>query len=389
MASREQKKIFELPLKFIFTEKGSSALMHQKVRINRLKMGDKTDDYGVFLDKVTPGSLQRMLFSDYVSKLEISGVEPVENRAEIIDLSKLIIFSLLYGKYNYESLSRVLSADIVKKWNRGNPYSIIDGKTQFKEGFLKQYLAEHSEELKEIRGDLLNPLNDNISRKEDLLAEEKNQQILLAEKLLTFADPLIWFVLLKFHSGKDYLFLIRDVRLCLEEYMKKSVVAEYAAMMIIELACNIENLNLLREAQLFYNLKRIDMHQVLQDPKIRIPLIEELRKKNSLLTFSWKIGGADSSIGTRGRFQVILYDKEIHYREMRDCFEATKSADISRFDLPEFYKLLLKEGNDLDLGMYYLSYLNEACDNVGVKFEAMVNEVHHSGLTVTILSFAL
>jgi hypothetical protein len=266
---------------------------------------------------------------------------------------------------------------------------VIDEKTQFKEGSLKHFLGEHPKELEEIRKDLLGSLHDSIARDQNLLPDEKDQQKMLADKLLTFADPLIWFVLLKFRSDKDYFFLIRDVRLCLIEYMKKSIIAEYAALMIIELGCNIENLNLLREAKEYYKTTRIDMHRVLQDPNIRIPLIEELKRKGSLITFTWKIGGADTSIGTRGRFQVILYDKEVNYREIWENVEATKAADITRFNLSDYYKKLLKEGNDLDLGMYYLSFLNEACENVGVKFESIVNQVQHSDLTITTLSFAL
>jgi hypothetical protein len=363
--------------------------MRQKVKMNRLKMGDNTEDFGVSLEKVTPSSLQRMILSDYISKLEISGVDPVESRAEIIDLSKLIIFSVLYTQFNYESLSRILNSGVVKKWNHANPFSVIDEKTQFKEESLRQFLSGHKTELEAIRKDLFDPLADSIEKDDHLLADEKKQQIQLAEKLLTFANSLIWFILLKFRSDKDYLFLIRDVRLCLLEFMKKSIIAEYAALMIIELACNIENLNLLREAKLFYRTTRIDMHRVLQDPNIRVPLLEELKKKNSLITFSWKIGGSDTSIGTRGRFQVILYDKEVNYREIRENLEATKTADITRFNLSDYYKQLLKQGNDLDLGMYYLSFLNEACENVGVKFESIVNEVQNSDLTITALSFAM
>jgi hypothetical protein len=283
----------------------------------------------------------------------------------------------------------MFGSELIKKWNRANPFSVIDEKTQFKEGFLKQYLQDNSQDLEEIRKDLLGPFNDRIMNDKKLLAEEKNQQILLAEKMMTFAHPLVWFVMIRFRSDRDCRLLIGDMRLCLMEYMKKTIIAEYAAMMIIELACNIENLNLLHEAELQYKTKNIDLHRVLQDPGIRIPLLEVLKNKNSLITISWKLGGADSSIGKRGKFQVILYDRELHYQERKDNFDATKSADISRFNLSDFYKRLLKDGSDLDLGMYYLSFLSEACENAGIKFEAMVNEVRHAGLTITTLFFSL
>jgi hypothetical protein len=383
----EKKAIFELPLKFVFTEEGSSMLMRQKVKFTRFKMGDNTEDYGVFLDKVVPSSAQRMLMAGYVSKIEVSGIETVAARKEILDLSKLIVFSLLYAQYGHASFTQIVSAEPVKRWNHANPFSVIDEKTQFREGSVRNYLKEHETELSEITGELLNPLTKNINEDTSLQEDEKKLQIMMAEKLLAFADPLMWFVLIKFRSDPDYLFLLRDARLCLAEYLKKTRIAEYAALFIVELAQNIENINILKEAQIFYKNKYVKLFKILQEPQFRIPVIEEMRKKNNLITISWKIGGTSTSIGTKGRLQVVLYDREINYREIRDSFEATKSADITRNSLTEYYNRLLENGNDLELGMYYLSYLNEACEKVGIKFEAMVNQISLSDVTMTTLSF--
>jgi hypothetical protein len=159
--------------------------------------------------------------------------------------------------------------------------------------------------------------------------------------------------------------------------------------MIIELAVNIENLNILREAKVLYKNTSMDINSILVDPKLRNPVIEELRRKNSLVTFSWKFGGTSLSIGTRGRFQITLYDKETNYKEMRESIDATKSADVNRKNLSDFYRDLSKSGADSELGMYYLSYLNEACEQVGIRFESMVNQVQNTDVTVTTLSFYL
>jgi hypothetical protein len=389
MPPEQKKTIFELPLKFVFTEEGSSMLMHQKVKFTRLKMGDNTEDYGVFLDKVVPASVQRMLMAGYISKIEVSGIETVAARKEILDLSKLIVFSLLYAQYGDASFAQIVSAEPVKRWNHANPFSVIDGKTQFKEGSVRNYLKDYESELSEITGELLNPLNKTIAGDESLLEDEKKLQMMMAEKLLGFADPLMWFVLIKFRSDPGYLFLLRDARLCLAEYLKKTRIAEYAALLIVELAQNIENINILKEAQIFYKNKYVKLFKILQEPQFRIPVINQMREKNNLITISWKIGGTSTSIGTKGKLQVVLYDREINYREMRDSFEATKSADIARNSLIEYYNRLLANGNDLELGMYYLSYLDEACEKVGIKFESMVNQIPLSDVTMTTLSFGL
>jgi hypothetical protein len=379
------KDFFELPLKFVFTEEGSSVFMRQNKKLSRLKMGDYTEEYGVTLEKVAPASIQRMLLVDYVSKIEISGVDPVACRGEIIDLSKLVVYGLLYRQYSGVSLTRLLSSETIKKWNRANPFTVIDEKTQFKEGFLQLFLHEHETEIREIRKTLLQPISLSITKNSDLGADEKNTQLLSGEKFLDVLNPVTWFILLKFQGTREYFATLGDIRATLSEYIKKSAIAEYVALLIIELAVNIENLNIRREAKRYY--KNVDINTVMADPKLRLPLINELRKKNSLVTILWKIGGTSSSIGTKGRFQLVLYDSKVGYKEIRDGIEATKSADVNRKNLSDFYNELSR--NDSELGLYYLSYVNEACEKVGIKFESIVSQVDPADLTVTTLSFHL
>jgi len=50
----------------------------------------------------------------------------------------------------------------------------------------------------------------------------------------------------------------------------------------------------------------------------------------------------------------------------------------------------LPEGeSNTDLGLYYLSYLSEACEKVNVKFESFVSQVSGSDLTVVTMAINL
>ena len=391
MPVNEKKQFISLPLKFVFTEAGASALIRQNVKINRLKMGDQTENYGVLLDKITPDFLQRMIMMDYISKIEVSGVEPVESRSEIIELSKLIVYSILDRNYAEVSLEQILASNPVKQWNHLNPSLVIDEKTQFKEGLLQSFMERNTEELAEIQKELLEPVFGAIENDASLEQEEKEHRREMLNGLVSSIYPLAWFTILKFRTNREFSMLLRSVRLCLVESLKKSNIAEYASLMLMELAANIVNLNIQKEAKILYGKEGIDIKQVIQDPKLRFPVIESLRKKNSLLSFSWKLGGTSLAIGTRGRFQVVLYDQDINYAATRESMAQSKTADARRFNLSEFYQKLHKSGNDLDLGMFYLSFLDEACNNMGIKFESMVNQSQYSGTgqTITTLTFIL
>jgi hypothetical protein len=167
--------------------------------------------------------------------------------------------------------------------------------------------------------------------------------------------------------------------------MEKARIADYVALIVIELASNIESMNIQREASSLYPGANAEA-AVMTDPALRNDMIEELRKKNSLVTFLWRLG-MGSQAGGRNRFQISIYDREPNYREIRGNVEATKAADITRRNFIDFYESVSKNGHDSALGMYYMSYLNEACERVGLRFEPIVNQVAGSNVSFTTFSF--
>jgi hypothetical protein len=386
MPANEQKLI-KIPVKLVFTEVGSTAMMRQNLKISRIKMGDNTDGYGIVLDKAAPPFIQGMITADYVSKIEISGVEPIQNRSDIIELCKVIVFSILYRTYAFVSQEQVLASETIKKWNHSNPSQVIDEKTQFQSGAIQTFLGRYPEELSSLQKELIDPVRAHINMDKSLEADEKDIRLGLLNNFVSSMYPFVWFVLLRFRKTPDFFNILKGVSACLIDFMGKTNIAEYAGLMLMELATNIENLIIQKEAKLLYRNDPVDAKSVIQDPKLRLPLIESLRKKNSLLTFSWKLGGTKMATGSRGKFQVLLYDQDVNFAETRGNVDQTKAADAGRSNLSEFYKNLHRSGNELDLGMFYLSFLDEACDKMGIKFESMVNQ--YGGQTITTLTFTL
>jgi hypothetical protein len=330
---------------------------------------------------------------NYISKIEVSDVEPSESRTDIIELSKLIVFSLLFRNFADASLDKLLSSNLVKQWNHFNPSLVIDEKTQLKEDMLQSFIEKHTEELESIKKELLAPILKNIESDPRLEPEEKDHSREILQSFIASIPPLGWFTILKFCNNRDFHFLLKTVRLCLAESLKKINLAEYSSLMLMELASNIVNLNIQKEAKRLYGNEKLNMRQVIQDPQLRLPVIDSLRKNSNLLTFSWKLGGTSRAIATRGRFQVVLYDQDINYEATRETIAQSKNADVKRFNLSEFYKKLHQSGNDLDLGMFYLSFLDEACNNMGIKFESMVSQSLLTGTgmgqTINTLAFLL
>lgn len=383
--SSERKSILDLPLKLILTEEGTTFFIRSKKKINKFKLADNVEEYGIFLDKFSPSSIQRMILIDYLSKIEISKSEFMSSRQEIMDLSKLIVYGILYKQYDSYIFTRVLSSELIRKWNRTNPSNIIDEKTRINDQFLQNVLMEKQKEIYEIKQEILASFYQHISRSTTLLPEEKNIQLLLSEKFLNNLRPFTWFIISKFKGADGYDSLLKDIRAALMEYMDRSKIAEYVSLMIIELAMNAENSNLKREAKTMFK-GTIDINAVLFDQNVRKQVLDSLERKGELVYLSWRFGSKNTSIGTQGKLQITLYNKESQYREMKANIDDKKSADLKKKSLMDFYKEIPEGEADSELGLYYLSYLSEACDKVNVKFESLVNQIKDSDLTVITLN---
>ena len=127
------------------------------------------------------------------------------------------------------------------------------------------------------------------------------------------------------------------------------------------------------------------MNAVLFDPNVRHQVIDSLERRGELVYLSWKIGSRGATVGMQGRLQITLYNKESEYQTVKEIFDDRKSADLKKKSLQDFYKQLPEGEANTELGLYYLSYLSEACEKVNVKFESLVNQMTGSDLTVITL----
>jgi len=386
MAAGERKTILNLPLKLILTQEGSTFFIRQNKKLLKFKLADNVEEYGISLDQFTPATVQRLLLIDYISKIEISKPEFITSRQETMDLSKLIVYSVLYRQYDAYIFHQVLSSDVIKKWNRLNPANIIDEKTHINENFLRNVLKKNEKIIFEAKQEILSPLYTFINKNNSLLPEEKNIQLLLSEKFMNNLRTFTWFIITKFKDADGFESILRTIRSALTEYMDKAKIAEYISLMLMELVVNAENTNLRKEVKNMYK-GTVDPNTVMFDPNIRKKVIAELERKHELVFVSWKLGGGSTSIGTQGKLQITLYNKDDQSEQVRETINDKKNADLKRKSLIDFYKETPDGEEDTNLGMYYLSYLSEACDKVNVKFESMANQFRDSDLTVINLTF--
>ena len=386
MSASDKKFLLELPLKVILTEDGASNFISHNKKLLRFRLADNLDEYGISLNKFSPQSIQSMILLDYISKIEISMSEFVSSRQEVMDLSKVIVYSLLYKQFDREVYNALIQCECVKKHNRANPAKLIDNKTQMSDRQLRSTLSGKQTIIQTTRKTILDPIWNSIMSNKDYSAEEKNVYLLMSEKFLNRLGLMNWYIITTFHKNEGANEMFIAIRNLLNSYMEKSKVAEYISVMVMELALNNENTNIRKEARKMYH-GIDDIDALVFDPEIRAKIVQELQRKHELVFLSWKLGGGASSIGKQGRLSITLYNKDDEFQEVKENIETAKSSNTAKKTLIDFYRELPEGQEGTDLGLYYLSYLDDACKKVNVKFESLVNQYSASDLTVINLNF--
>jgi len=369
--SSGKKAVIDLPPHVILTDDGVGFFMDKGYKLSKLTMADGSEQYGVKLAKVSPNSFQHMLRIGYISRLEIVRPEFTSVRSDLMDLSKLIVFGFLYRQFDQVLFDMLIGSSMIKDWNRANPGNIIDEKTKINDTFLNKVLSKHADQLKSIRKAVISPLLENIASDSSLQADEKNVMIFLADRYLDHTRPFIWFILTKFSSDMEHKELIQKTRKLLELYIRRSRIADYLTLLLMELALSAETLNMMSFAERVYG-EGTDTRMLIFDPQKRDALAKAMEKAEANLTVAWRIGNPSSlSIGTENKLELIIYNREAEYLELKEKVEE-KMKSGSSVSLGQFYKST--SAGNAEMGLLYLGYLQEECDKVGMRFTSRAGE---------------
>ncbi len=384
MSSKKRSNIC-LPLTITFTDEGISFFRNHNKKLNKKKLSNNTLAYGMSLEEFSAPSIQSMIMADYISSIEISRTAFTQKRSEIMDISKLIFYAVIYRRFT-KTITKIFAASaFIEKWNRANPKRILNEETILSNNFISNTPALNPEIIDSIKYDIINETMINFPGINDLTADENFKTRQTAKKFLDSLNNFLWYILTVSQGSNDYEHLYRKLILVLKQYLDKSKIAEYLSLMIMEFTINAEISQLKKLSNRLYRDK-VDFGRIIHNETIRKELIKFLESKNEFLTLSWKIKGTSTSIGTDNKLQVMIYNKETEYKSLRDTIANHKTADIKKKSLIDFYQQESEDEFNSDLGMYYLSYMQEECKEQQIYFDSHMDQIVDSDLNIITLS---
>jgi len=376
-----KKPIIDLAPQVILTNSGVGFFMEKGHKLSKISMADGSVQYGVKLAKISPTSFQHMLRIGYLARLEVARPEFTTVRSDLMDLSKLIVFGFLYRQFDQLVFDMLIESTMIKEWNRANPGNIIDAQTKINDTFLNDVLSKNSDQVKAIRKAITAPILEKVAGDKNLQADEKNVMIFLTDRFLDHTRPFVWFILTRFSSYAEHKDLIQGLRKHLDLFIRRSRIADYITLLLMELAISAETLNMASFAEKTYG-EGVDPQSLIFDPVKRESLLNAMVRANQDFTVAWRIGNPNaSSIGTEKKLELTLYNREAEYLELKEKVEE-KMKSGAGVSLRQFYTSTTA-GNS-EMGLLYLGYLQDECDKVGIRFTSRVGEARSGIPSITL-----
>ena len=385
--SNENKTPIKVPIQMAFTDLGFSYFSNNKKYTSKLTLADSSNERGIVLNNFTADFIHQMISLEFISKIELSLAEFSSNSADIMNISKTIVYSKLFKQFGAVSLNNLISSECVKKYNRANPRKYFDENTVIDTNTFNTIAITHAKEKENIQNQILTHISKKIGNNSKYSSDEKKDLVLLAQNLLKKMPVYNWFLLLVFSGDPLFSELLIIMRKLIEEYIERSVMAEYTGLILLELAKNYETRNIKKEAAEYYGESIFD-EKMLFDQAVRTQIINELQKKNKLIFLSWTLQkGKLLTSKTENTLKISLYNSNAKFTDVKESIDKKKSVDIRKKTLIDFSKENSEEQLLPDLGLYYLSYLDDVCKTLNIKFTSQVNLVEQTGLTVIELFF--
>jgi hypothetical protein len=318
-----------------------------------------TDALGVVLAGYEHSSLARLVHRGYVSRLEVESSDFLQHRSEIQELSRTIANA---------ALETAFARDIAREANRvaaplraGNPPESADT-TRRPVGIMRSLMAAVKDR-----------------RRSTALAVARLLQTVNPE-LLGRVDGLVR----RDASGGA----LKRFRTLTARYAGRSEIPEYLALVILELVNNLQ-MQTMQNVAKRSGMTQEKLRSLYQNPNARAKIAETMERQGETSMIGWSFTTRRGSGNHTTELTVTLSGAGAPMRAFSEEVQQHRSVDIGQRSLQEFYREIDGSVFNIDLGLYYLSYLEELCRKAGMLFATRVHEVGYDNAMVVTLRIGL
>ncbi len=370
-----------IPLKIAFTDIAVRYFLTNNKKLGKIRMAENVEEHGLRVEGISLQNLKAMLKLGYISRMEVSHPDLLSLRSEVIELTKFLCQNLLFFRFDKELQDFVLRTSVIKQWNRSNPTNQINEGSILKLPSMITESQKIEQEYQLIRNFILEPLFRQIEITRTIEKEDKVERKELCLRYLESVHHNTWALISFVYSKnreKEFLLSISEM---LDAFIKKSPISEYLALMLVELIAYIGNLNMLQFVAARYE-KNITVGQLLKNPALRMRLIGEMEKEEEQTYLIWGVSYNPNTPAAKHKLNVSIFNKGFGYSKVFDEISRKTSSNIVELNLHDFMQTSQSDQLNAELGLNYLSYLKDACKDLGIYFVSSIHKLAKQDLAL-------
>lgn len=384
MRRDNKSSIIELPVHLTLTDEGEYFFNQRHRTTEYMKGHSQVDPGSLVLQTYSAKTLQRLVFAGYISRLEVSRSDFTSKRTEIMDLAKLIAYGVLFKEYSVKLAKALKEVPLVVQWNRKNPSRALNTHTIIQSTKSSEQVRQF-EKVRSVFRQVIGEIFELHTSEVGALSQEEQELLQFkAENFLEQLNPVFWALLARESGTPTFVNTIRAFEDVVWSYLAKTNIADYLSLLVLELATLSEK-SLMEKAVDTYLKGRVDLEHFMKNKGDRLKVLETMEANNEKATISWRIQGRYGTVTDTNPFQIIFFNRSVKADSVRREIENKKHLETQGKDLSEFYSDL-PGGQEDELGMYYLTYLQEECRRQGTLFDSYVNHIEQHDLSFITLA---
>jgi len=370
---RGRSTSINLPSKFILSDEGMSYFSQRNIPVRDLTTFDGRRKSGFFWPSFKAGLIQKMVVNRLLEMIEVDRHEFLTKREDIIDVTKLLVYGVLYKKFKPALNEILFKSEIIEKIKQANPKKNIGPDFKFNEDIVNNFMKTNGTAIATLKEILLLDPFAVIENDKDINERDKFEKKKIITRFLEQIDDNMWFLFHFLNKTKSKFEIIEQITRILISFFKKTKIADYIAFMLMELIQNAEKAHLEKLAKnkkLMSEEDNIDI--LLKSKQFREKLYDSAIKNRQFINLSYKFQGDVFSATNRLKLQIQIINKGLLVDKDKKKLTEKIKTDTKEKTLANFYKEGSGEKLGAGLGLYYLSYLEDACVEENMKFDARI-----------------
>ena len=339
--------------RIILTDEGSSYFFSRRQRLERFRLINGRDEYGLQLREYRPETLYKLISGGLVRKLQYPVVDALTQREEVVRYITTLAHGVL-SKHAAGKLSQVTDKSaLMVRWARVHPKSALG--TPESAHAVARYLHAREETHTAVRRRLASRVRTDYQRNVERPVDPTEFDPLI-DGLIDQVPSTAWFLMVSSQGDDDANDLFEQLASTIVQIAAQTELVDYLAIVWVELLVRLQH--------------RTDQEESDEDPPIAYLLVQLSAKDN----------------GSRDVIHLMASTDAVRFAALRaDLDEVVQTSQLGVQTFDQFWRFAA--GGSGDLGMYYIGFLEEVCGRLGVGLKTFAQGNGNDGRLNMVVTF--